>query len=288
MSGGEAICAKFTGHPQEVGELGPHIATDAGDRRAAGEIVVSKALYHFVAKFTLVIEDIVRKSEPICDFASIANVVTGAARTFAAGSRSIVVELKRHTDHFGATLGGKRGNNRTVDSTRHGHDNPTFGSGTRQVEQGCRIGRKVKKGVHDGEALTPRTECGKVYSLIRGKWTLYLFLTVAWLRGGMFEGKSLKAGIELPLNTVGGQDILRPVTWSDLRARLEAARDLRSTIAAHRHEGDASFDSGCARHIAAISDSKAGINLDDLVNGKAIGSIRQPHADGVAGDAPRE
>jgi hypothetical protein len=76
------------------------------------------------------------------------------------------------------------------------------------------------------------------------------------------------------------------VTWPDLVARLDAVRDLR--VAMRAGEGEASFDPGSARHIAALCDGKPGVNLDDLVNGKAAGGISCRHQEGAAGGAPRE
>jgi hypothetical protein len=104
----------------------------------------------------------------------------------------------------------------------------------------------------------------------------------------MFEGKPPHSGpFPSPDFTGAGED-LRPVTWSDLVARLDAVRDLRSAMRASGGEGEASFDPGSARHIAALCDGKPGVNLDDLVNGKAAGGISCRHQEGAAGGAPRE
>jgi hypothetical protein len=81
---------------------------------------------------------------------------------------------------------------------------------------------------------------------------------------------------------------LRPVRWSDLVAKLDAARDLRASLLAHGHEGEASFASGCAQHIAALCEGKRGINLDDLVDGKDTGGICGGIDERAAGGDPRE
>lgn len=62
-------------------------------------------------------------------------------------------------------------------------------------------------------------------------------------------------------------DALRPLSWSDLVARLSAARDLRSPCAPGEG-GEASFDAGSARRIAAHHNGKHDVNLDASGNGK--------------------
>ena len=104
----------------------------------------------------------------------------------------------------------------------------------------------------------------------------------------MFEGKPPHSGpFSSPASAGAGED-LRAVTWSDLVARLDAVRDLRSAMRSPEGEGEASFDPGSARHIAALCDGKPGVNLDDLVNGKAAGGISYRNQEGAAGGAPRE
>ena len=66
---------------------------------------------------------------------------------------------------------------------------------------------------------------------------------------------------------------LRPLTWSDLRARLEAARDLRATMLADAENPHASFDAHFARQLAGHADGKEAVNLDDLANGKGPSSM---------------
>ena len=124
VAGRQAVGAEFAGHRQEVGELGPHVAADAGDRRAPGEIVVGKALDHVLAEARLVVDHVVRDAEPVGDRARVANVVAGAAGALAAGGGAIIVELQRHADHLGAAGGGERGDHRAVDPARHGDHDP--------------------------------------------------------------------------------------------------------------------------------------------------------------------
>ena len=63
-------------------------------------------------------------------------------------------------------------------------------------------------------------------------------------------------------------DALRPLSWGDLVARLSAARTLRSPFSAPDSAGEASFDAGSARRIAAHHGGKYDVNLDVSGNGK--------------------
>lgn len=81
---------------------------------------------------------------------------------------------------------------------------------------------------------------------------------------------------------------LREMTWGDLRASLEAARDLRAALHARSDEQLASFDAHSARHIAGLGENKYAVNPDDLGNGKVTGRNDAPSADaGFSGD-PRK
>ena len=63
-------------------------------------------------------------------------------------------------------------------------------------------------------------------------------------------------------------DALRPLSWGDLVARLSVARDLRSSYDRAGAGGEASFDAGSARRIAAHHNGKQDVNLDVSGNGK--------------------
>ncbi len=121
---------------QKIGELGPHVAADAGDRRAPGEIFVGESLDHFLAKGALVVEHVVREAEPVGDRARVADIVAGAARALAPGGGAVIVELQRDADDFGAAAARQRGDHRAVDPARHGDDDAAFAGRPRQVEQG--------------------------------------------------------------------------------------------------------------------------------------------------------
>ena len=80
------------------------------------------------------------------------------------------------------------------------------------------------------------------------------------------------------------EDSLCPVDWDELKARLAAARDLRSEWSDTAVCEDASFDADSARRLAArhdrieelgfddvpLANGKGGVNPDDLANGKGV------------------
>jgi hypothetical protein len=109
----------------------------------------------------------------------------------------------------------------------------------------------------------------------------------------MFEGK-------LPLAPVAHDSAedgasagsLRELTWSDLRSRLEAARDLRQSLYQPMGESSddhlASFDAHSARRIAALAEGKHVVNPEDLANGKGNGCIEGASQDADFGSDPRK
>lgn len=89
----------------------------------------------------------------------------------------------------------------------------------------------------------------------------------------MFEGKPPLPGESRPLGE--RDEALRPLSWSDLVARLSAARDLRASFApgeGGKIDSAASFDAGCARRIAAHHVGKDSVNLDNSGNRKTTES----------------
>jgi hypothetical protein len=104
----------------------------------------------------------------------------------------------------------------------------------------------------------------------------------------MFEAKPLSPAPYAPSESRDSAGSLHPVRWPDLVAKLDAARDLRASLLAHPEEGEASFDPHCAQHIAALCEGKRGINLDDLVDGKATGGNGSGIDERAAGGDPRE
>lgn len=110
-------------------------------------------------------------------------------------------------------------------------------------------------------------------ALIQGKPRLYPMLTVASLTGGMFEGKPPNPATFHPLGEPLESDALRPLSWSELVARLAAARNLRDSLGGRAPNSKGSFDARSARRMAAHHDGKRAVNLEDLGNGKGHAGI---------------
>ncbi len=158
MAGGEAIGAEIAGEAQQVGELHPLVARDAGDRRAAARIFVGEALDHAVAEAAFIIEDVMGDAEPLGDRARVVNVAAGAAALRPTDRRAMIVELKRDSDHLGAGAGGERGHDRAVDAAGHGDDDPRLAGGAGKLEigleHGAHIGACGQKSHPDGALTT--------------------------------------------------------------------------------------------------------------------------------------
>ena len=84
----------------------------------------------------------------------------------------------------------------------------------------------------------------------------------------MFEGKPPRPADARAFDEKRDIDALRPLNWSDLVARLSAARGLRPLGEGEDYAGDASFDAGSARRIAALHNGKYDVNPDVSGNGK--------------------
>ena len=107
-------------------------------------------------------------------------------------------------------------------------------------------------------------------------------MTLGRYRGLMFEGKPPVVQSLAGAGNLATEG-LRALTWSDLVARLGAARDLRRELGVSDIGGDASFDAFSAQHIALITDredaaDKRTVNPDDLGNGKPDGCTTGEHA----------
>ena len=92
-------------------------------------------------------------------------------------------------------------------------------------------------------------------------------------------------------------EALRALEWSELTARLNAARDLRLLLRTESHapieQAAASFGDAAASYFALLDDSEPGVNLDALGHSKALGAKvgsdeanRPGDAKGLPSDAP--
>jgi len=93
-------------------------------------------------------------------------------------------------------------------------------------------------------------------------------------------------------------DALRAVEWSELTARLNAARDLRMLLRTESHAPiqavAASFGDAAASYFALLDDGEPGVNRDALGQSKALGAKitqdnanRPDQAEGEYSNAPR-
>ena len=218
VPGGKAIRPQFARHAEQVGEFRPHVAADAGHRRASSEVFVGELFDHVFAESAFMVEDIMGDTQPVGHGARIANVIARAACALAPGCRAIIVKLERDADHLGPAGMGKRGDNRGIHPAAHCHDDPAVGCGARQVEQGGGIGTGkrscLKKSGHGHGSVQPYSGAGRVSpepsrdALVGGRLTnpfavflstsksrLYHILTTGLYQAGeMFEKTNPASG----------------------------------------------------------------------------------------------
>jgi hypothetical protein len=139
MPGGQAIGAEIAGHRQQIGKLWPHVAADAGNRGATGEIFIGETLHHAGPERSFMVEHVVGDAQPVGNGPRVADILPGAAGALALHRGAMVVQLQGDPDHLGPALRGQRRNHRTVDSPRHGDDGPTRGQRRRELEQRCHL-----------------------------------------------------------------------------------------------------------------------------------------------------
>ena len=60
MARRETVRPQFARHVEQIGEFGPHVAPDAGHRRASGEVIVREGFDHVFAKGAFVIMHVMR------------------------------------------------------------------------------------------------------------------------------------------------------------------------------------------------------------------------------------
>lgn len=93
--------------------------------------------------------------------------------------------------------------------------------------------------------------------------------------GARSEGRSAQERFaSRPARRAG--EALRALEWSELTARLNAARDLRLLLRTESHatieEAAASFGDAAASYFALLDDSEPGVNRDGLGQSKALGA----------------
>ncbi len=98
VTGGQTIRIQVLRGFQQIAELDPFVAADAGNRCGTGEILIGKLLDHRVAEPILVVEDVMREIHFLGDAAGIMDVRSGATRALLRQRLSVIVKLKRDPD----------------------------------------------------------------------------------------------------------------------------------------------------------------------------------------------
>src|ERR1700688_348158 len=154
MAGRKGLGAELARECQEIAELDPRVAIDAGDRRLAREIARGEGIHHLAPKAALVVEHVIRDGETLGDTAGIVDVLARTAGAFAPRRGPVVVKLERYADHVVA-LGLEEGSHgRAVDPARHGDDD-------------SRLGRRLgyaKRIDHGRDYKHLRRQCNRHYS----------------------------------------------------------------------------------------------------------------------------
>jgi hypothetical protein len=102
----------------------------------------------------------------------------------------------------------------------------------------------------------------------------------------MFQSKftTARPGPARELSPADAQNDLRPITWPELRAQLEAAREFRSALGGGEGALKASFAPGSADRMAAFANSECAINFVDSADGKPATAISRSPSKGAARD----
>ena len=107
-------------------------------------------------------------------------------------------------------------------------------------------------------------------------------------RGSEIDGEVLVG--HSAQNALRSGGALRALDWSEITARLDAARDLRELVRGDSHhafhDGAASFGDAAARYFRAIEEREEDVNLGALEQGKACGgSADNSFGETATGDA---
>ncbi len=121
VPGGHAVGLEVLRGLQQVLELHPLVAADAGHRRRPGEVAVGEFVDHRLAEGVLVVENVMRKAHLLGHPAGVVDVAPGAAGALLGQRRAVVVELERHAHHVVALVGQHRRDDRGIHPARHRH-----------------------------------------------------------------------------------------------------------------------------------------------------------------------
>ena len=122
MAGGHAIGVEIAGGFQQVLELHPFVAADAGHRRGTRKVAFGELVDHRVLEDVFVVQHVMGEAHFLGHPARIMDVTARAAGAFLGQGRPVIVELQGHADHVIALFCKHCGNDRTVHPARHRHD----------------------------------------------------------------------------------------------------------------------------------------------------------------------
>ena len=155
---------------QEVAELHPLVAADAGHRRGARQIRIGKLVDDALAEPVLVIEHVMREAHRLRDPARIVDVAPRTAGPLLRQRRPVVVELQRHADDVVTLLRQHRRHHRTVDAAGHRDHHARLRRRLREAERIERrgAGRIWPDGHHERSLSSMRREYSKILRNIKG------------------------------------------------------------------------------------------------------------------------
>ena len=93
MPGRERGGTEFARGCQKVAKLDRAVALDAWHRCLAQRVAVSEVVDHRLTETVLIVQHVMRNSDPLGDFAGIVDVLPGAAGALAMCGRAVIVKL---------------------------------------------------------------------------------------------------------------------------------------------------------------------------------------------------
>src|SRR6185437_11645878 len=131
------------------------------------QVGVGEALHHLGAEAVLVVQHVVRDTEPVGDLAGILDVLAGAAGTRLADRDAMVVKLQGDADHVVTLPGQQRRRDRRIDAARH-RDHHTGVAGRLVEPQGVTGGIAGHGGAYIGPDAGPNQPAGLVVATAAG------------------------------------------------------------------------------------------------------------------------
>ncbi|OIQ64889.1 hypothetical protein GALL_535590 [mine drainage metagenome] len=127
VAGRHAVGLKIPGGLQQVLELHPLVAANAGHRRRARKIGVGEFVNHRLAEGVFVVEDVVGKAHFLGHAACVVDIAARTAGPLFRQRGAVVVKLQRDADHIIAGAGQQGGGDGGVHAPGHGRDHARAG-----------------------------------------------------------------------------------------------------------------------------------------------------------------